>query len=85
MQKMKWVLILVLGLSSTNVLAQVGEQRFDPKNAGSLDAQQEKRGLQVLFKLTEKLLVSAADAMPADKYGFAPMDGDFKGVSVSAP
>ena len=44
MQKMKWVLILVLGLSSTNVLAQVGEQRFDPRNAGSLDAQQEKRG-----------------------------------------
>jgi hypothetical protein len=24
--------------------------------------------------------VSAADAMPADKYGFAPTDGEFKGV-----
>ena len=24
--------------------------------------------------------MSAADAMPAEKYGFAPMDGEFKGV-----
>jgi uncharacterized damage-inducible protein DinB len=33
-----------------------------------------------LAKLTEKVIVSAADAMPADKYGFAPTDGEFKGV-----
>jgi hypothetical protein len=26
------------------------------------------------------VIVSAADAMPADKYGFAPTDGEFKGV-----
>jgi uncharacterized damage-inducible protein DinB len=45
-----------------------------------LDAQREKRALQVLLKITEKELVSAADAMPADKYGFAPTDGEFKGV-----
>jgi uncharacterized damage-inducible protein DinB len=28
----------------------------------------------------EEHVVSAADAMPADKYGFAPTDGEFKGV-----
>jgi len=33
-----------------------------------------------LEKLTEKVIVAAADAMPADKYGFAPNDGEFKGV-----
>ncbi len=84
MQKMKWILIIVLGLSSGNVLAQVSQQRVDAKDTGSLDAQldvrQEKRGLQVLLKLTERVLVLTADAMPADKYGFAPTDGEFNGV-----
>src|SRR5260370_6481890 len=60
--------------------AQVGQQPVDVKEAASLDAEREKQALQVLAKLTEKVIVSAADAMPADKYGFAPADGEFKGV-----
>ncbi|PYX01089.1 MAG: hypothetical protein DMG86_10920 [Acidobacteria bacterium] len=84
MRKMKWTLMLVLWLSSGNILAQVGQQRADAKDTGSsdaqLDAQPEKRGLQVLLKLTERVLVSSADAMPADKYSFVPTDGEFKGV-----
>jgi|GEM_PF-163820 hypothetical protein len=46
----------------------------------ALDTQREKRALQIFLKLVEKAIVSAADAMPADKYGFAPTDGEFKGV-----
>src|SRR5713226_960324 len=46
----------------------------------ALDTQREKRALQIFLKLGQTLLVSAADAMPADKYGFAPTDGEFKGV-----
>src|SRR5437899_10211832 len=80
MQKMKLILILVLWLTSGNMLAQVGHQRVDAKESTSLDAEREKHALQVLAKLTEKVIVSAADAMPADKYGFAPTDGEFKGV-----
>src|SRR5437868_15376968 len=80
MQKMKLILILVLWLTSGNLLAQVGQQRVDAREAASLDAEREKHALQVLAKLTEKVIVSAADAMPADKYGFAPTDGEFKGV-----
>lgn len=34
--------------------------------------------------LCEKLLVGAADAMPADKYSFAPTDGEFAGVRTFA-
>src|SRR5258707_6424578 len=79
MQKMKSILMLVLWLTSGNILAQVGQQRVDAKEAASLDAEREKHALQVLAKLTEKVIVSAADAMPADKYGFAPTDGEFKG------
>jgi uncharacterized damage-inducible protein DinB len=32
------------------------------------------------FSMIERQFVSLADAMPADKYGFAPKDGEFKGV-----
>ena len=80
MQKMKPILMLVLWLTSGNMFAQVGQQRVDTKETAILDAEREKHALQVLAKLTEKVIVSAADAMPADKYGFAPTDGEFKGV-----
>ena len=80
MQKMKWILVLVLWLTSGNILAQAGQQHVDAKDAAGLDAQQEKHALQILLKITEKVIVSAAEAMPADKYGFAPTDGEFTGV-----
>jgi uncharacterized damage-inducible protein DinB len=48
--------------------------------AAALDAQREKRALMVFLKVVQKQIVSAADAMPAVKYGFAPTDGEFKGV-----
>jgi uncharacterized damage-inducible protein DinB len=47
---------------------------------GALSAQREKRALRILLKSLQSHVVSAADAMPADKYGFAPTDGEFKGV-----
>jgi uncharacterized damage-inducible protein DinB len=77
---MKSILMLVLWLSSGNILAQVGQQSVDVKETASLDAEREKHALQVLAKLTEKVIVSSADAMPADKYRLAPTDGEFKGV-----
>jgi uncharacterized damage-inducible protein DinB len=80
MQTRKSILMLVLWLTSGTVLAQVGQQRVGAKDAASLDAEREKHALQVLATLTEKEIVSAADAMPADKYGFAPADGEFEGV-----
>jgi uncharacterized damage-inducible protein DinB len=80
MQKMKSICMLVLWLTSGTILAQARQQRVDAKETASLDAEREKDALQVLAKLTEKVIVSAADAMPADKYGFAPTDGEFKGV-----
>jgi uncharacterized damage-inducible protein DinB len=80
MQKMKSLLMLALWLTSGNMLAQAVQQRVDAKETTSLDAGREEHALQILAKLTEKEIVSAADAMPADKYGFAPTDGEFKGV-----
>ena len=80
MRKIISILMLVLWLSSGNTFTQVGQQRVDAKEIGSLDAEREKHALQVLAKLTEKVIGSAADSMPADKYGFAPADGEFHGV-----
>src|SRR6266704_1037020 len=80
MQKMTSILMLALWVTSGNMLAQVGHQRSDAKETASLDAECEKHALQVLARLAEKVIVSSADAMPADKYGFAPADGEFKGV-----
>jgi hypothetical protein len=51
-------------------------QEHGDERAAALDG----RALQVSLKLGNTLIVSAADAMPADKSGFAPTDGEFKGV-----
>jgi hypothetical protein len=56
------------------------ERHTAGRDASGLDAEREKHALQILFKLVSKVIVSAADAMPADRYGFAPTDGEFKGV-----
>lgn len=48
--------------------------------AASLGAQREKRALQILLKSVETQIVSAADAMPAVKYSFAPTEGEFRDV-----
>jgi hypothetical protein len=101
MKNTKWISASVVLLASNNVaLTQTkkpssavlaaqttipaAQERAD-KNAADLDAQREKHALQVFLKLGQTLIVSAADAMPADKYGFAPTDGEFKGVSWLLP
>jgi uncharacterized damage-inducible protein DinB len=79
-QKMKWITVLVVWLAAGNVLAQAGQLVVDTKDDARLDTQREKRALQSLLKLAEKVIIPAVDAMPADKFGFAPTDGEFKGV-----
>ena len=43
-------------------------------------ALKDRHALQAFLMLVENNIVSAAEAMPADKYGFAPADGEFRGV-----
>ncbi|MGA7687554.1 MAG: DinB family protein [Terriglobales bacterium] len=91
--KLIFTFLLLLGCSSialaqtdrpdgTVLEAQRGTAANHQADQGAtgLDAQREKRALQVLFKVAQTKIVSAADAMPADKYGFVPTDGEFKGV-----
>jgi len=78
-RRTKWMTVIVL-LTAQSLLAQAAPQVVDRKNDASLDAQRERRALQSLMKIVEKEIISAVDAMPADKFGFAPTDGEFKGV-----
>jgi uncharacterized damage-inducible protein DinB len=80
MQKTKWITVLVLWLAAGSLRAQTVPQVVDTKNDASLDARQEKRAVESLLNLAEKEIISTVDAMPADKFGFAPTDGEFKGV-----
>ena len=96
MRQMKWTFIFLLVLACNSgaqaqtdgpgrtvhaaKLGMVASQQQAEKGPAILDAQQEKRALQVLLKSVQTQIVSAADAMPAVKYGFVPADGEFKGV-----
>src|SRR6478672_13110754 len=53
----------------------------------AVNAQQKPTAAAVLdaqFTQAEKDFLSAADAMPSDKYDFAPSNGEFKGVRTFA-
>jgi hypothetical protein len=70
-------------LGSIVLVAQTGmtaAQEHTDKDATALDAQREKRALRVFLKSVRMEIMSAADAMPATKYGFVPTEGEFKGV-----
>lgn len=85
-------LLLLASLASAQAQspASVGGGPPEPPNTATsrtaeepctpLDTQREKRALRILLKSVEKQIVSAADAMPAVKYGFAPAEGEFQGV-----
>jgi uncharacterized damage-inducible protein DinB len=71
--------ITAIGLLILLTVAAEAQEKIE-KGSPTLDAHREKEAIQVFLKSVEKQIVSAADAMPADKYGFAPTDGEFKSV-----
>jgi hypothetical protein len=83
MKRANWICVsLLLVTSSHLVMAQnaiVAPPHSNPDTA-VLDAEREKQALRVLLKSVRDRIESAAKAMPADKYGFAPSEGEFKGV-----
>ena len=80
MHRGKWITVLVMCLAAGYCVAQPSSQVDNPKDVELLDAQREKCATQVLLEISEKLIIPAVEAMPADKFGFAPTDGEFKGV-----
>jgi hypothetical protein len=79
-QKMKLIAVLVVWMAAGNLVAQISSSVVNATGVVPLDARREKRALQVLLDIAKNLIIPAVDAMPADKFGFAPTDGEFKGV-----
>ncbi len=69
-------------LLAQNDAAQSGHE--PDKGTTPLDAQRERQALQICLKIVQETIVSAAEAMPATKYGFIPTEGEFKGVRTFA-
>ncbi len=74
--RLTWALALFLLLRSAAIVAQ----SRGAVTAVCTEAENEHRGLEVLRSIVERNVLSAAEAMPADKYGFAPIDGEFRNV-----
>lgn len=74
MKKMKWIFLLLLTLS------HLAPAQMD-KPASPLTASQV---IDAWITNTENHLVPVANAMPEDKYAFAPSNGEFKNVRTFA-
>jgi uncharacterized damage-inducible protein DinB len=94
MRRVWWILLLsvltVAGSRATLRSAeasggpQLGEgatlpERIRSKPSGA-DLRQERAAFRVLLDTAKHEITSAAEAMPADKYGFVPVAGEFRGV-----
>jgi uncharacterized damage-inducible protein DinB len=67
-------------MATATQASQAAMQQSAGTASAVLDVQREKRARQIFLKSVEKQVVSAADAMPAVKYGFVPTDGEFRDV-----
>lgn len=94
MHQTKWVWLLSVVMAESGVMTQLtavspASQSID-KTAVSArigskslieDPQRERAALRILLDSVRREVTSAAEAMPADKYGFAPTTGgEFQGV-----
>jgi hypothetical protein len=70
------VILLFAAAAAPTVRAQSGSTPQQPPTVAAV--------LNGSYGVIEQEVVSAAEAMPEDKYGFAPTNGEFKGVRTFA-
>jgi uncharacterized damage-inducible protein DinB len=75
MKRMKWLLVFMFLTCSSFVMAQAAKSA-EARSAGEV--------LDHYIASVEGEFVPAAEAMPEDKYSFAPTNGEFKGVRTFA-
>jgi DinB family protein len=76
MPKMKWMFAFALLLAGSSLLLGQDTKPAQPPTVAQV--------LDHNVAGVEKEFVSAAEAMPEDKYSFAPTNGEFKGVRTFA-
>jgi uncharacterized damage-inducible protein DinB len=72
MKRMKGVLACLLMLGGSSIVLALASKPADPTTPG--------QALDRYIAGVEQEFVPAAEAMPEDKYSFAPTSGEFKGV-----
>ena len=70
------LVLLVAAAAAPALRAQAPSTPQQPPTVASV--------LNMYYGIVEQEVVSAAEAMPEDKYGFAPTNGEFKGVRTFA-
>ena len=76
MKKTNWIFSLLLLLASNGFAAAQIEKAVEHRPSNQV--------IDDWVKKWEKQIVDVAEAMPADKYSFAPTNGEFKGVRTFA-
>jgi uncharacterized damage-inducible protein DinB len=72
MKKMNWIFAHLLLLTSSGIALAQADKPAPQRAAGQVADE--------WITHSETRLVAVADAMPADKYSFAPTNGEFRGV-----
>jgi len=70
----RWIIV------SSVIPTLLGAQTTAVKPVIATASLNERHAFELLLNTVEESVVSAAEAMPADKYGFAPRAGEFTGV-----
>src|SRR5690242_317973 len=73
-------LIALVATATAAVPATTKHQHPAPRPASDSAVVRERASFLVLLALQRSAVLDAAAAMPADKYGFAPTNGEFAGV-----
>ena len=79
MKKLAVALVLLVAAAAPTLRGQGGSTPQQPQQPPTVSSV-----LNTLYGVVEQQVVSAAEAMPEDKYGFAPTSGEFKGVRTFA-
>jgi DinB superfamily len=72
MKRMRWVFGYLFAFTCCNIALAQAAKSAPPTTPG--------QALDRTLSIVESEFVPAAEAMPEDKYGFAPSNGEFKGV-----
>src|SRR5215472_7646849 len=73
-------LVVLLALLGATTAATAPSVRAQGSSAGPQQPPTLASVLSMQYGIVEQEVVSAAEAMPEDKYSFAPTNGEFKGV-----
>lgn len=78
--KLGCLLFCVLGLALSGAAQEKAQQQQEKKQTKKEERRTVTQVLDRTVSNLERDFVPAAEAMPEDKYGFAPTNGEFKGV-----